>query len=582
MRLPLSPHPALLSAIVLAGAPVAAAELALEPCQLPGVAVPARCGTYEVFEDREGRTGRTIPLRIAVLSTARESRRASAIVPFAGGPGESTVSWAAGVAGAWARLLEERDILLVDYRGTGSSNPLFCPYQEEGRGVDEALASFLPIELVDDCREALTGRADLTQYTTPNIVDDVDEVRRVLGYETVDLFGASYGTRAVLVYLRRHPEAVRTAAIEGVVPTDARMPVSLAGDSQAALDGWLRECAEDAGCAAAFPDPAGDLARALARLEPEAPTLEVVDPRSGETVPLHLTRNAFVQALRYMLYTPLNALKIPAYLHAAAEGDWAPMAQTAYTVGGLLMASVPDGLYLSVTCTEDVAAIGPNAAALQAGTFLGDFRLRQQQAACAEWPVGDLPEGFYEPILSDVPVLIVSGERDPATPVRWARQVQEFLPASAHVVVPDGAHAWFGLDGAQCLEELHLRLVETGGTAGLDVEACRSSIARPPFLLAIPRDAEVAMTPAELERYAGSYTLEGGGFRVLVELTGDGLVAAFGESTRRLIPLGSGRFTAAGEAPGRYYDFVEEEGRIIRLEVVEGGTTRAALLRDDG
>lgn len=582
MRSPLPSRPALLSAAVLAASPVAAARIHLEPCELPGVAVPARCGTYEVYEDREARAGRTIPLRVVVLSTADEGLRRQAIVPFAGGPGESTVSWAAGMAGAYAGLLDERDILLVDYRGTGESNPLFCPYQEEGRGVDEALASFLPIDLVDDCRQALAARADLTQYTTPNIVDDVDEVRRALGYETVDLFGASYGTRAVLVYLRRHPEAVRTAVIEGVVPTDARMPVSLARDAQEALEGWLRECAEDAGCAAAFPDPAGDLARALARLEAEAPTLEVVDPRSGGTVPLHLTLNAFVQGLRYMLYTPLNALKIPAYLHAAAEGDWAPMAQSAYTVGGLLMASVPDGLYLSVTCAEDVAAIGPNAVALQTGTFLGDFRLRQQLAACAEWPTGELPEGFDEPVVSDAPVLIVSGERDPATPLRWAHQVQEFLPASAHVVVSDAAHTWFGLEGTECLDALHLRLIETGSTAGLDVEACRSSIARPPFLLAIPRDEVVAMTPAELERYAGSYTLEDGGFRVLVELTADGLVATFGEHARRLLPLGSGRFKAAGEAPGRYYDFVEEDGRVVRFEVVDAGTTRIALPRDDG
>jgi hypothetical protein len=256
------------------------------------------------------------------------------------------------------------------------------------------------------------------------------------------------------------------------------------------------------------------------------------------------------------------------------------MAQVAYSVGGLLMASIPDGLYLSVTCTEDVAAIGPNAAALQAGTFLGDFRLSQQRAACAQWVRGALPDGFRDPVVSEVPTLIVSGERDPVTPARWGYQVQEFLPQSVHLVVPNGGHGWFGLEGTECVDALQSRLWETGGIGGLDAETCRASITRPPFLLEIPPDEEVAMSPEELARYAGAYTTPGGAFRITLEVNEEGLLATIGAETLRLVPLGADRFKVAGEPPGDYYGFVEEEGRIVRIEILQLGAVQLTLERD--
>jgi len=567
--------PVLLMTAVSAGA----AELVLEPCELPGFEGEARCGTYEVFENRRAMAGRTIPLRVVVLPATGDRPEPDPLVFFAGGPGGSTVEMAPGLATFLADDLAKRDFLLVDYRGTGESKPLFCPYQEERTtGIAEALETFLPVDLLAECVDALDDAADLTRYTTPDIVDDVAEVATALGYDKLNLIGGSYGSRAVLVFLRRHPERVRTAAIEGVVPTHARMPVTFAADAQAALDGWFRECAEDPACAAAFPDPEGDLRKALTELDREPKTIEVIDPETRETVPLRLSRNAFVQTLRYLLYSSLGALKIPAFVHAAAEGDWQPMAESAYTVGGFLMASLPDGLYLSVTCTEDVARIGPNAAATQTG-FLGDFRLRQQVAACGEWALGELPEGYHDPVRSDAPVLILSGERDPVTTVRWGYQVQEFLPNSAHLVVPDGAHGWFGLTGTDCIDALSSRLLETASIEGLDVAGCAAAIGRPPFLLEIPKEEEIEMGAEALERFAGTYVIEGGGLRATFEVTDEGLMRTFGEDTVRMVALGPLRFKVEGEPPGETHDFVEEDGEIVALEVVQGGVAQIRLVK---
>lgn len=574
MRANISLVPAAL--LGLAALPLGALEL--EPCDIPGLEGEARCGTYEVFEDRATQTGRKIGLHVVLLPARGDDPAPDPVVFFAGGPGAATSDGAAGAASFYARDLERRDFLLVDYRGTGESNPLFCPYQEEDKGVAEALATFIPVDRLGECVDALGEVADLSLYTTPNIVDDVAEVSRALGYDKVNLSGGSYGSRAVLVYLRRHPDSVRTALVEGVVPTDARMPVTFAADAQAALDGWFRECAEDPACAAAFPDPEGDLATVLAELDRGLKTLEVTDPKTRQTVELVLSRNAFVQALRYMLYDSLAALRIPAFVHAAAEGDWGPIAQTTYSVAGLLLASMPDGLYLSVTCAEDVSRIGPNAAAIQTG-FLGDFRLRSQVDACAEWVDAPLPAGYFEPVESDAPVLILSGERDPVTPARWGYQAQEFLPNSEHLVVPDGAHGWFGLEGTECIDDLVSELLETGSVATLDVDGCREAIGRPDFLLEIPRDEEVTMARDQLAVFAGTYAMEGGGFQLVLEVTDEGLLGNFGEDTSRFVPLGGLRFKVEGEPPGSYFDFVEEDGRIVALEMVRGGAAQLRLER---
>ncbi len=552
----------------------------LTSCSLPGLEERALCGSYEVFENRAARSGRKIPLRVAVLPATGGAPAPDALVFFAGGPGASTVEAAAGLAFQLAELRRERDMLLVDFRGTGESDPLFCPYQQEERGLEEVLESFIPTDRVAPCREALAAERDLTQYTTPILVDDVDEVRAALGYDKLNLIGGSYGSRAALVYLRRHPESVRTVVIEGIAPTDARIPLTFARDAQAALDALLAECAADADCAAAFPDPAADLAKVLARLEAEPAAVEVVDGESGERKTLRFTRNVFVQTLRYMLYSSLQALQVPAFLKAAAEGDFSAFAQMAQAMAGPLLASIPDGLYLSVTCTEDVAFIDPaEAAAAHAGTFLGDFRYRSQRDACRQWVRGELPAGFTGPVVADSPTLVLSGERDPVTPARWGDQVARHLSNSRHLVVPDGAHGWFGLEGVECLDELTTRFIRAGSLQGLEFDACVAGIGRPPFLLEAASPEEIELAEAELERFVGRYAGEQGGFALTIELVDGRLRARFGEDQPFLVPVSPVRFLPEGAPPGTFVEFLLDGDTVTGVQVFQGGSPLFRLVR---
>lgn len=559
----------------------ASSGLELTPCELPGLKQPARCGTYEVFENRAAGSGRKIPLRVAVLPATSGEALPDPIFWFAGGPGGSAVEMAAFMTYLLGDLRAERDVVLVDVRGTGESNPLDCDYQGSQRGIREALESFLPVDLLPECRRQLEAENDLTQYNTPNMIDDVDEVRAALGYKAINVMGGSYGSTSALVYLRRHPESVRTVMIEGVAPLGTKAPLTFARDAQNAFDALVRECAEDADCHARFPDPAADLKAVLTRLKKEPVTVEVVDPKEGTRAPLELTPNALVQTVRYMLYNPVEALRLPAFLRAGAEGDFAALGQAAYTTAGLLLSSLPDGLYLSVTCAEDVDEIDPaEIGPATAGTFLGDFRIHQQRAACEHWTRSKLPPGFNEAVRSEKPVLIISGERDPVTPVRWGELAARTLPNSRQMVVPDAAHSHFGLKNTECVTDLIVKLVRSGSVEDLDVESCAAAIERPPFLLSASTEKTIAMSDDALQRFVGSYVAEEG-LKVKVALTGGVLHVQVGPEDVTIEPTAPLRFKMLGSPPGDALAFHEDDGKVVRLEVLKGGNPVFSLQRAD-
>ena len=451
--------------------PAAAAEprLPLAPCRLPGVPDEARCGTYEVFENRDARSGRKIALNVAVLPAQGPDRLPDPIVFFDGGPGEPSVSDAAWHEENLKPLRRRRDILLVDARGTGRSGSLACEESDAAR-LQGYLNDFLPLDQVRACRELLRQRADLSQYTTARIVDDMAEVSAALGYDKVNLLGTSYGTRAVLVFVRRHPERVRTATIFGVLPTDARVPLPAARNAQRSLDALFAACAREPSCAAAFPDLPADLAAVLRRMEKSVP-VEIMDPDTEKKVSIVLTREGVTQTLRYMLYSNFGMARLPLALHRAAKGDFGFLGTLAY-VFGASTSEGSRGLYLSVTCAEDVAFIREEEIpAAVAGTFLGDFRIRRQIEACKEWPAAKLGPEFLDPVVSDVPVLAISGERDPTTPPANGEQVVRHLKRGRLVVVPNRAHAVVGVEGSECVVGVIDQFIQAGSAEKLDA-AC--------------------------------------------------------------------------------------------------------------
>jgi hypothetical protein len=259
------------------------------------------------------------------------------------------------------------------------------------------------------------------------------------------------------------------------------MPSDFPQQTERALQGVLAECLADKACSEAFPKIKEETQAVLAQLIKGPVEVEIQKANSTERVKVKLSRDLAAEAIRYMLYSPVPAGRVPLVLHLASQGDYVPLAQTAIRYRSNLVATGSNGMYLSVTCAEDLPWIKPGEGErLAANTFLGDYRLRQQREACTLWPRAEIERDYAQPVKSDVPILILTGQWDPVTPPSNGERVAKTLTNSLHVVVPSGAHGLGGLEGMDCIDNLIVQFMERGSVAGLDTE-CVKNIHRKQF-----------------------------------------------------------------------------------------------------
>jgi pimeloyl-ACP methyl ester carboxylesterase len=449
----------------------------LKPCRLEGIGEELFCGKFTVFENRETRTGRTIDLNVVVLPAVNQETKAEPLFDLAGGPGASSVDRADFYAGPGKDYRRRRDVVCVDQRGTGKSNRLSIPREKT---PSYYLSEMFPVDYVREMRQTLEKRADLTKYTTSIAMDDLDDVREWLGYDRINLFGGSYGTRAALVYMRRHPEHARRAILLAVAPTDLKMPLHHAESAARAMDLLLDECERDAACHTAFPRIHDDWSSVLAQLVKQSQRVEYSPAGNATPGTVEIQRGVFGEKIRTFMYDRDKAARIPLIVHRAAAGDFAPFLKEA--IPPSIPDFIADGAYLSVTCAEDVPFINQSEAAqLNAGNPFGDYRVFQQTRACGMWPRGQIPTDFLEPVHSNAPVLIFSGNMDPVTPPKYGAEVARYLPNSTHVVIPEAAHGVDGLKDPGCIDRIAIEFLDKGDAKNLDV-SCITRMAPPPFV----------------------------------------------------------------------------------------------------
>jgi pimeloyl-ACP methyl ester carboxylesterase len=449
-----------------ADAPAGAGRV--EPCTAPALAGTARCGRFRVLEDRERRDGRTIDIAFVILDATDAAARAEdAVTLLPGGPGETFTDRAVPISVAMAAVRRTRDVLLVDVRGVGRSQPLDCDVPYPG-GLRSRFGTVFPLAHALACRDALSRRADLSQYTTASSVDDLEALRAWLGYPLLNLMGASYGTRVAQVYMARYPQSVRSAVLNGVAPIAEPLYVQHARLLQRALDRVLADCAADAACAREHPGLGRSLERVLSRFRAGPVTVEL----DGERVPFSLGDLSY--ALRGLLYG--RAGDVPRLVAAAAAGNVRPLAQ--YYVERTEWVGArggSGGYHFSVLCAEDVAPLSDDDVAREtAGTFMGAHLIDGYRAVCAQWPYSRLPASHWVPVRSDVPTLLLSGGRDPVTPPEGGDAVARHLETSLHVVVPAGGHGV----GGPCIQRMILHVIETASVSGVDTSCVPAATAR--------------------------------------------------------------------------------------------------------
>jgi len=460
----------------------------LAPCRIADldglVSTEARCGGLEVPEDPADPQGAKIRLAIAVIPAVATKAKPDPLFLIAGGPGQGSIQGYAPLLGAFSGVRRERDLVLVDQRGTGDSNRLDCAMPDDALEGGEIPPAGLAA-LARDCLPGLPGRPEF--YTTSIAVGDLDAVRAALGYAEVNVFGSSYGTRVAQHYARRFPERTRVVVLDGVVPPTLALVPQIAIESQRALEGVFDRCAANLACNERFPALAEQFARLDAALRGGPVTVSLADPVTGERRQVAVTRVHLVTMARMLVYSPGTASLLPLLVHEAATlGNYGPLAAQAEMLGEELESMIAMGMHHTVVCAEDAPrfAGAVDRQALEA-TAIGPQMVDGMEAICAVWPRGPVDADFAEPLDSAVPALLLSGEFDPATPATYGEMAAKGFRNGRHVVVPGQGH---GVTRLPCVQRLLRQFIDAGSAAALD-DACVAKIQPAPFFLSFSGSA---------------------------------------------------------------------------------------------
>ena len=449
-------------------------SLEFSECELAqpgsGATTRAECARLEVPEDPTQAEGRQISLKVAMLPARADEPAADPVIFLAGGPGQAATETFPAMAGAMSRLRRTRHLLFLDQRGTGGSHPLACPFPDE---LDSDTPPERLLALAEECLAALD--ADVAQYTTSVAVQDIEALRLALGAPALNVYGGSYGTRVAQQYARQYPGSVRALVLDGVVPPDLALGSEHARNLDAALEPMLARCERQPACAEAFGQPYRRLyaLRDRARMAPE--TVQIHHPLTWRPRQQRLDEANVAVVARLLAYAPESAALLPLLVDEALKGRPQPLLAQAVMVMDSLTGQINHGMQLSVACAEDAPRLQPDPA--DADRLLGQALVEVLLQQCKVWPKGPVAPGFHEPLRSDTPTLLLSGQFDPVTPPRYGEHVAEGLSRSRHLVGKGQGHI---LLARGCTPKLIGQFLDSLDPQGLDA-SCLDALDASPF-----------------------------------------------------------------------------------------------------
>ncbi len=469
------------------GFAAASPQASLSPIPCVRIAIEGlRCGTLRVLENRSAASGRSIEIHVAIAPATGAKPLPDPVFFFYGGPGAAASDEAAKTERAWRTARERRDLVFIDQRGTGRSAPMHCSFAGDPDDPNTYAIDLFDRGHLKACRDRLAASHDLIRYGTADAILDADAIRAALGYERINLVGESYGTRVVQEYLRRRPERVRAAVLLGAVPPSASITEGTAESLDATIEQFFESCEADRTCAAAYPHLRAN-ATAFLNKARTAGIAATVSLDEGEARPARISYVHAIAWIRSRLYAVQEAARLPGILTQAAQGNGAELVRGALRWRRGLSRSLAEGMYASVVCAEDMPFVDVAAeTTAAAATWLGDHRVASQQAACALWPRAEMPVDIKTPVTAATPMLVINGDRDPATSLDWARTVVRHADDARLVVAHNRSHALsFGFEA--CLGPIAQRFLDSADTGAID-DACAATMRLPPFEIEGPTE----------------------------------------------------------------------------------------------
>lgn len=430
----------------------------------------AQCGSFMVNENPQDQHSIKIPLNVLLLPAVNPVPDKDPLFIIAGGPGQSAVVVAESVHSIFNDIRKNRDIVFIDQRGTGKSNPLECEFETEAsKQLPEQEQETFAKQALVQCISKVKDHA--AYYTTNYAVADLDAVRAALGYEKINLWGGSYGSRVVLEYMRRYPAHTRASVLDGVAPVAIALPWSMEADGLMALQAINRQCAKTLGCVTSYGDIVQKAQKVSSELLTQARSISIPHPRTQEKVTVSLSAQDFSGVVRLALYSRDLSSLLPRVISEAEAGNYELFASLIYLAKSKSdMAGISYGMHYSVVCNEDYP-LYKDKNAVDSNVFLSAQSVQKYAEICVQWPHAQLPADYWDPIKSDLPVLMLSGAVDPVTPPHWAELVKKGLTNATHIVAPGGHHI---ITQEGCVAQLMTAFIVKGDAKDLDIQCVQN------------------------------------------------------------------------------------------------------------
>ncbi len=440
-------------------------------CYLKGVADQLQCGSVSVSENYQQPNGKKIDIHYAILPATKATHPQQALLAIAGGPGQSALELAQAFNTTFSKVRQTRDILLIDQRGTGRSNKLDCEEISKPLSFNDE-----QLDITESTQTCLANiDADISQYASQTAVKDLEAVRLQLGYQKLHIYGISYGTRMAQLYMRDYPQAVATVTLDGVVPMQQNV-LAISDAVARSFNLLVEECQQSPSCHAQFPHLLDDFMKLDQQLAQQPIIENISDPLTAQQTQLTLTRAKFNGAIRMALYMPSIRSLIPLAIHQAANGNYQPLLGLyAITLRG--DGSMAMGMHAAVICSEDWPRLTQAERIQLNSTYMGQEMLTTFDISCPLLNV--TPTDISTPVKSALPVLLLSGELDPATPPSWAELAKVDMSNATHLIAP---HATHGVAQQSCANSLIAKFIDAGNMQDIDTSCLDKDVSRSFYL----------------------------------------------------------------------------------------------------
>ncbi len=407
------------------------------------------CGYVRVPEQHAHPDGPSIRLAVAILKSHAENPAHDPLFIAQGGPGGSSIDTYTQIVRPDTRVLDKRDIVLFDQRGTLHSEPsLMCQEVidltietiEQDLSTEEETQQY--IEAVLACQKRLEDQSiNLSAYNSIENAADIDALRIALGYEEINLYGVSYGSLLALHTMRDHGHGLRSVILDGVVPTQLNFVAEVPHTFNESMEALFDACANDEACNKAYPDLETMFYDLVRELNEHPSRIALTNMDTNNTYQAVLDGDALENALFQMLYATDILPAIPMILYDARDGTYDALGRMLSLL--VFDDTVSEGMYYSVLCAEDADFTLDDVNVTDVPPSIAESQLQDIDGlldVCAQWNVARFDAAVDAPVASDIPTLLFSGVFDPVTPAQFADAAAESLTQSYVYTFPYVGH----------------------------------------------------------------------------------------------------------------------------------------------